>query len=300
MPRISTTDLDVFPLCLGGNVFGWNVDEAGSFAVLDAYAAAGGNFIDTADVYSSWAEGHSGGESEAVIGRWMAARGNRDRMIIATKVAKLETTAWAVGSEHPRSRRGLAPPARHRSHRSVLLPRGRPERPARRDARRVRRDSSAEGKVRYIGASNFDAERLDEALEVSQTEGLVSVRRSPAALQPGRAQLRERPPRCLREARARLHPVLRAREGLPDRQVPRRRCDGRERSRRRRHAVPQRPGRSCARVLDELAADPCDHRRRRRARVARGAAHGRRTDRERPYARAARRAAADGRAGTER
>src|SRR3982074_1061618 len=87
MPKIGTSDLDVFPLCLGGNVFGWTVDEEQSFAVLDAYADAGGNFIDTADVYSVWIEGHTGGESEDIIGRWHAGRGNRDELIIATKVA---------------------------------------------------------------------------------------------------------------------------------------------------------------------------------------------------------------------
>ena len=67
--RLGSTDLQVFPLCLGGNVFGWTADEAESFAILDAYAAAGGNFIDTADTYSSWIKGHVGGESETIIGR---------------------------------------------------------------------------------------------------------------------------------------------------------------------------------------------------------------------------------------
>src|SRR5919108_2641510 len=89
MAPLGRTDLDVFPLALGGNVFGWTADEEQSFAVLDAYAAAGGNFIDTADMYSEWAPGNSGGESETIIGRWMKARGNRDRMIIATKAGKL-------------------------------------------------------------------------------------------------------------------------------------------------------------------------------------------------------------------
>src|SRR5438093_6419651 len=86
MARIPNTYLDVFPLCLGGNVFGWTANEQQSFDVLDAYAAAGGNFIDTADAYSQWVPGHTGGESETIIGRWMAARRNRDRMVIATKV----------------------------------------------------------------------------------------------------------------------------------------------------------------------------------------------------------------------
>jgi aryl-alcohol dehydrogenase-like predicted oxidoreductase len=81
MNRIGGTDLEVFPLCLGGNVFGWTADEATSFAVLDAYTAAGGNFIDTADSYPQWADGCQGGESETIIGRWLARRGRRDDVI---------------------------------------------------------------------------------------------------------------------------------------------------------------------------------------------------------------------------
>src|SRR4051812_14938134 len=85
------------PLCLGGNVFGWTADEAASFAVLDAFVEAGGTFIDTADAYSAWVPGHSGGESERVLGRWMKARGNRDQLVLPTK----------VGSKP--DRKGLAP-----------------------------------------------------------------------------------------------------------------------------------------------------------------------------------------------
>src|ERR1700752_5187946 len=82
MANLGTTELDVFRLCLGGNVFGWTGDEAESFAVLDAYAAAGGNFIDTADTYTR----PNMGSSETIIGRWMEARGNRDDLVLATKV----------------------------------------------------------------------------------------------------------------------------------------------------------------------------------------------------------------------
>ena len=89
MNRLGGSDLQVFPLCLGGNVFGWTADEAQSFAVLDAYLAGGGNFVDTADMYSSWAPGNRGGESETILGRWMKARGCRDRIIVATKVGKM-------------------------------------------------------------------------------------------------------------------------------------------------------------------------------------------------------------------
>jgi aryl-alcohol dehydrogenase-like predicted oxidoreductase len=83
--KLGRSDLMVSPLCLGGNVFGWTVDELQSFALLDEFVGAGFNFIDTADVYSAWAPGNAGGESETIIGRWMSARGNRDKVVIATK-----------------------------------------------------------------------------------------------------------------------------------------------------------------------------------------------------------------------
>src|SRR5947207_9814002 len=86
--QLGTPTLNVSALCLGGNVFGWTCDEPTSFAVLDAFAEQGGNFIDTADTYSAWLPGHVGGESESILGRWMAARSNRDRVVIATKVGQ--------------------------------------------------------------------------------------------------------------------------------------------------------------------------------------------------------------------
>src|SRR4028119_665673 len=84
--RIGNSELEVAPLALGGNVFGWTADEQTSFALLDAFVDAGGTMIDTADVYSAWAPGHSGGESEAVIGRWLRRSGKRGKVVIATKV----------------------------------------------------------------------------------------------------------------------------------------------------------------------------------------------------------------------
>ena len=86
--KLKETGLEIFPLCLGGNVFGWTANEEESFKVLDAFAEAGGNFIDTADVYSEWKEGNTGGDSEKILGKWMKSRGNRHEMVIATKVAK--------------------------------------------------------------------------------------------------------------------------------------------------------------------------------------------------------------------
>src|SRR5271156_2720856 len=84
--RLGRTDLSIAPLVLGGNVFGWTADKKASFAVLDAFAAAGLNAIDTADAYSAWVPGNEGGESEAIIGEWMKARGNRSRVVVVTKV----------------------------------------------------------------------------------------------------------------------------------------------------------------------------------------------------------------------
>ena len=172
-------NLEVFPLNLGGNVFGWSADEAQSFAVLDAYAAAGGNFVDTADVYSAWVPGHTGGESEAILGRWCKARGNRQRVIIATKVG-----------QHP-AHKGL-------SKASIV---------AACDASLQRLQSDhidlyyahvddaatpleetlaafdglvRAGKVRQLGASNYSAARLGEALAISKRNGLARY----VALQP--------------------------------------------------------------------------------------------------------------------
>ena len=176
---LGSTDLQVFPLCLGGNVFGWTADEAESFAVLDAYAAAGGNFIDTADTYSSWIEGHVGGESETIIGRWMRSRGNASRMIVATKVGYLPTL------------KGLAPATIHAAVDGSLERLGTdcidlyyahvddPD-TSLADTLRAFDEVVRAGKVRYIAASNYSAARLAEALAISKREGLASY----VALQP--------------------------------------------------------------------------------------------------------------------
>src|SRR6476646_325026 len=83
---IGTSDIEVAPVALGGNVFGWTADEATSFRIVDAFVDAGGTMIDTADVYSAWVPGHQGGESESVLGKWLAQPGKRDKVVIATKV----------------------------------------------------------------------------------------------------------------------------------------------------------------------------------------------------------------------
>jgi len=152
---------------------GWTADEGASFAVLDAYAAAGGNFLDTADLYTAWVPGHTGGESESIIGRWMRSRGTRNRMIVATKVGKL------AGLE------GLAPDTIRTAADASLQRLGvdhidiyyahadDPSTPMVESLRAF--DGLVQtGKVRYIAASNFTAPRLTEALETSAREGLAS------------------------------------------------------------------------------------------------------------------------------
>ena len=179
MAKVGTTSLDVFPLCLGGNVFGWTADQKQSFAVLDAYAAAGGNFIDTADVYSAWVPGHTGGESETILGRWMADRGNRDRMIIATKVGMLSDlrglSAKTIRAAAEGSLRRLRTDRIDLYYAHVDDAATPPEETLRAFDALVR-----EGKVRYIAASNHTAPRLSEALAVSKRLGLARY----VALQP--------------------------------------------------------------------------------------------------------------------
>jgi aryl-alcohol dehydrogenase-like predicted oxidoreductase len=172
MTRIGNSDLDVFPLSLGGNVFGWTADEQASFAVLDSYAAAGGNFIDTADGYSAWVPGHSGGESEGVIGRWVAARGNRDDVIVATKVSShpeykgLRAANIKAAAEASLRRLGTDRIDLYYTHFDD------PEVPVEEIITAL--DALVgEGKVRQIAASNITPERLTESLEFSDREGLA-------------------------------------------------------------------------------------------------------------------------------
>jgi aryl-alcohol dehydrogenase-like predicted oxidoreductase len=179
MRRVGTTGLSVFPLCLGSNIFGWTIDEVESFAVLDAYAAAGGNFIDTADSYSTWVDGNRGGESEAIIGRWLATRGNRDEMVLATKVGKLP---GSTGLSGPTIRRAAeASLARLRSdHIDLYYAHLDDESTPLAETLGAFAELVREGKVRAIGASNFAAPRLAEALEVARAGGLPAY----IALQP--------------------------------------------------------------------------------------------------------------------
>ncbi|ALN60710.1 oxidoreductase, aldo/keto reductase family [Lysobacter enzymogenes] len=169
---LGRSSLSVAPLAFGGNVFGWSADEAASFALLDAFTEAGFALVDTADVYSAWVPGNQGGESERIIGRWLAqGGGRRERVVIATKVAK-----WAP-------RRGLAPANIQAAVEDSLRRLGTEVV----DLYQAHEDDASvpledtlgafarlieQGKVRAIGASNYSAARLAQALDLSERLGL--------------------------------------------------------------------------------------------------------------------------------
>jgi aryl-alcohol dehydrogenase-like predicted oxidoreductase len=172
MARIGSTKLEVFPLALGGNVFGWTANEKTSFAVLDAYAAAGGNFIDTADVYSAWAPGNSGGESETIIGRWLSTRGNRENIIVATKVGMHPKFSGLS----PASIRTAAEESLRRlqtDYIDLYYAHQDDETTPLEETLRAFDQLVRQGKVRYVAASNYSATRLQEALTTSDRAGLV-------------------------------------------------------------------------------------------------------------------------------
>jgi aryl-alcohol dehydrogenase-like predicted oxidoreductase len=172
MARIGNSELDVFPLSLGGNVFGWSADEAQSFSVLDAFAAAGGDFIDTADVYSAWVPGNSGGESETIIGHWLARRGRRDDIVVATKVGShpdfkgLKAETIKKGAEASLRRLGTEYIDLYYTHFDD------PSTPVE-EIITALDDLVKAGKVRAIGASNISPERLAASLDFSEREGLA-------------------------------------------------------------------------------------------------------------------------------
>ena len=169
---LKKTDLKVYPLCLGGNVFGWSADENQSIDVLNAYTEHNGNFIDSADVYSEWKEGNAGHDSERILGKWMKQRGNRSEMVIATKVSQLSTrlglSAANIVAAVDDSLRALQTEYidiyyAHTDDKSVPL----------RETLGAFDALIKSGKVRYIAASNYSGERLAEAFEISKAEGFA-------------------------------------------------------------------------------------------------------------------------------
>lgn len=179
MAKIGTSDLDVSRLCLGGNVFGWSADEPTAFAVLDAFVSAGGNFIDTSDSYMWRAPGNSGGESETIIGNWLAARGNRDEVVVATKVGSWPTQPGLSAANIAAAVEGSL--RRLRTDRIDLYYAHKDDPGTPQEETAAAFDGLVRaGKVRALGASNFTADRLRSALETTAREGLTPY----VALQP--------------------------------------------------------------------------------------------------------------------
>ena len=173
MITIPQTTLTVHPLCLGGNVFGWSANEAQSFDILNAYSMHGGNFVDTADVYSEWKDGNEGGESEKIIGNWMKKHNSRDSMIVATKVAKYSKrpglSAKNIVAACNDSLRRL-----QTDHIDIYYAHEDDAKTPLGETLEAFTSLIKEGKVRYIASSNYSPERLEEALAISKENGFAS------------------------------------------------------------------------------------------------------------------------------
>lgn len=179
--KLAGSDLNVSPIAFGGNVFGWTLDEKQSFDILDGFVEAGFNFIDTADTYSVWAPGNKGGESETIIGKWMKSRGNREKLVLATK----------LGGDMGGGKKGLKPDYVKRAVEDSLqrlqtdyidlyqAHYDDPETPVE-ETIAAFNDLIKEGKVRYIGASNLEASRIRESNTFARENGLAGY----IALQP--------------------------------------------------------------------------------------------------------------------
>jgi aryl-alcohol dehydrogenase (NADP+) len=179
MTQLGRTGIDVFPLVLGGNTFGWTSDEASSHQVLDAFLAGGGNFLDTSDSYSAFVPGNSGGESETIIGSWLAARKNRDAVIIGTKVSEhpefkglaASTVAAAADASLTRLRTDYIDVYyAHRDDQDTPLA----------ETAGAFEELRTAGKIRTVALSNYTAARITEWLEIAKREGYEP----PAVLQP--------------------------------------------------------------------------------------------------------------------
>jgi aryl-alcohol dehydrogenase-like predicted oxidoreductase len=173
MRRLGATEFQTPALVLGGNVFGWTADKATSFAILDRFVERGGTMIDTADVYSAWVPGHTGGESETVLGEWLASSGKRDRIVLATKVGMLPSSAGeklqpahiAAACDASLQRLGTDHIDVYFAHRDD------PDTPQE-DALAAFGKLVDAGKIRVVGASNFHAGRLKSANDIARSAGL--------------------------------------------------------------------------------------------------------------------------------
>jgi aryl-alcohol dehydrogenase-like predicted oxidoreductase len=169
---LAKTDLKISNLCLGGNVFGWSADERQSHDVLNLYSELGGNFIDTADVYSEWGEGHVGGESESVIGSWLKSRASTDDVVIATKVSKLSTRPGLgranILAACDDSLRRLG-----RDHIDLYYAHDDDKETPLEESLAAFTELQQAGKIRFAAASNYTGARLLEAAQISKERGLI-------------------------------------------------------------------------------------------------------------------------------
>ena len=169
---LGNSDLSVFPICLGGNTFGWTADTAESVEVLDAFMADGGNFIDTADAYSQWKPGNSGGESEQITGDWMRARGNRSSVVVATKVGKLSPleglSAATIATAAEGSLRRL-----QTDYIDVYYAHADDESVPVEESAAAFNQLVVDGKVRHLALSNYTGERLEEFLACCEVNGFA-------------------------------------------------------------------------------------------------------------------------------
>lgn len=173
MPNLGRTELNVAPLCLGGNVFGWTTDEHTSFEVLDAYVEGGGDFIDTADVYSAWVPSHHGGESETLLGEWMHRRHNRNHVVIATKVGQLNSKGRRsdLSREHILHAVDASLRRLRVDYIDLYFAHADDEQTPLEETLGTFADLVRAGKVRAIGASNYSAQRMIEALRICEEHG---------------------------------------------------------------------------------------------------------------------------------
>ncbi|MHC5612141.1 MAG: aldo/keto reductase [Nostoc sp.] len=170
--KLGRSELEVSPLSFGGNVFGWTIDENSSFEILDNFIAAGGNFIDTADVYSKWVTGNQGGESEIILGKWLKQRGHRDQVVIATKVGN-DMGVKGKGLSRKYIQQAVEDSLQRLQTDYIDLYQSHidDENTPLEETLETYAELIRQGKVRAIGASNYSAERLLQALEISLKHG---------------------------------------------------------------------------------------------------------------------------------
>ncbi len=170
--KLGRSELEVTPVCFGGNIFGWTIDEATSFEILDAFVVAGGNFIDTADVYSKWVPGNQGGESETILGKWLKQRGNRDQVVIATKVGN-DMGPRGKGLSRKHILQAIEDSLQRLQTDYIDLYQSHidDESAPLEETLETYGELIRQGKVRAIGASNYSAARLKRALQISQQYG---------------------------------------------------------------------------------------------------------------------------------